>query len=59
MKAITKQYRVVEMPEGSTGQQIEDALNELADAGYYILRLTTGDPGLAIRAIFCLRAKRD
>lgn len=53
-----KQYRVVELPEGATGQQIEDALNEVANAGYYIVRLTTGDPGIALRAICCLRKER-
>ena len=56
---MPKQYRVVEVPDGSSGQQIEDALNEIADAGYYVVRLTTGDPGVAIRAICCLRAKRE
>lgn len=53
-----KQYRVIELPEDTTGQQIEDALNEIAAAGYYVVRLSTGT-GLAIRAICCLRAKRD
>jgi hypothetical protein len=56
--AMPKQYKVVELPEGATGQEIEDALNEAAEAGYYNVRMTTGDPGLALRAIFCLRKER-
>ncbi len=57
---MPKQFRVVDLPEGSTAQEIEDALNEMADAGYYVLRMTMNDPpGLAVRAVCCLRAKRD
>jgi len=54
-----KQYRVVELPECSTGQQIEDALNEVAEADYRLVRFTACDPGVAIRSIWCLRSTKD
>jgi hypothetical protein len=53
-----KMFRVVEVPVGATAEQIEDALNNAVDDGYYFLHYLPAETA-GYRALFRLRTRHE
>jgi hypothetical protein len=51
-----KTFRVVEVPTGATAEQIEDALNNAVEDGYYFLHYLPAETA-GYRALFKLRTR--